>query len=176
MTWQSGDEPGLAALGSAAAALEAANLEHWFFGGWAVDVWVGRLTRPHDDIDLLVWRHDEAGVHESLTAAGWVHAPSPDDMLGTSYVRDSVELQLTFVEPGAGAGVVIPVPEQPIVLSTGPLEFARRELGHVSVRVLTLELMLATKSTPRADEVGGGKDRADLEALRSIAGTGTKEP
>ena len=165
------DEPGLAALRSAAAALEAANLEHWFFGGWSVDAWVGRLTRPHDDIDVLVWRHDESLVHESLTAAGWLSAPPPDDMLGTSYVRDNVELQLTFVEPGAGVCVVIPVPEQPIVLSTGPLEFARRELGHVSVRVVTLEMMLATKSTPRADEVGGEKDRADLEALHSVAGT-----
>jgi hypothetical protein len=28
---------------------------------------------------------------------------------------------------------------------------------------------MATKGTPRADEVGGAKDRADLEALRSVA-------
>jgi hypothetical protein len=39
------------------------------------------------------------------------------------------------------------------------------------VRVLTLEMMLAMKGTPRPDEVGGGKDRADLEALRSVADT-----
>ncbi|HYO33337.1 MAG TPA: hypothetical protein VES21_10850, partial [Nocardioidaceae bacterium] len=76
MTQQSMDDArGMAALGSAASALGAAELEYWLFGGWAVDVWVGRLTRPHDDIDILVWRRDEARVHEALEAAGWLHTP-----------------------------------------------------------------------------------------------------
>ena len=155
---------------SVCCALNAAGLEHWLFGGWAVDLWVGRLTRPHEDIDVLVWRHDEARVHEALQGAGWVHTPTPEDLVGTNYARDGYELQLTFVVAGAEGGVVVPVPEQPIVLSSGPLTFARRSLNGVSVRVLTLEMLLAIKGTPRPDEVGGGKDRADLEALRSIAG------
>ena len=37
------------------------------------------------------------------------------------------------------------------------------------MRVLTLEMMLAMKGTPRPDEVGGTKDRADLAVLRSVA-------
>ena len=155
---------------SVCCALDAAGLEHWLFGGWAVDLWVGRLTRAHEDIDVLVWRHDEARVHEALQGAGWVHTPTPEDLVGTNYARDGYELQLTFVVAGAEGGVVVPVPEQPIVLSSGPLTFARRSLNGVSVRVLTLEMLLAIKGTPRPDEVGGGKDRADLEALRSIAG------
>jgi hypothetical protein len=73
------------------------------------------------------------------------------------------------VVPDDEGGVIVPVPEQPIVLSSGPLAFARRNLDDRSVRVLTLELMLAVKGTPRPDEVGGAKDRADLRALRSVA-------
>ena len=46
-------------VASAAGALDASELEHWFVGGCAVDLWVGRLTRPHDDNDVLVWREDE---------------------------------------------------------------------------------------------------------------------
>jgi hypothetical protein len=160
---------GLLMVASASGALDAAGLEHWFFGGWAVDLWVGRLTRPHDDIDVLVWRRDEARVDEALQGAGWVHTPTPEDLLGTSYARDGFELQLTFVVPGAEGEVVVPVPEQPLALSSGPLGYARRTLQGVSMRVLPLEVMLAHKSTPRHDEIGGGKDRADLEALRSIA-------
>jgi hypothetical protein len=160
---------GLSMVASASDSLDAAELEHWLFGGWAVDLWVGRLTRPHDDIDVLVWRHDENRIHEALEEAGWVHAPTPEDLVGTNYVSDGYELQLTFVVPGPDGGVVVPVPEQPIVLSSGPLAFERRKLNDVSVRVLTLEMMLAAKSTPRVDEVGGAKDRADLEALRSVA-------
>ena len=155
---------------SASSALDAADLEHWFFGGWAVDLWVGRLTRPHEDIDVMVWRHDEMQVHKALQEAGWSHQPSPEDRVGTNYARDGYELQLTFVVPSPEGGVIVPVPEQPIVLSSGPLAFVRRDLDDVSVRVLTLEMMLALKATPRPDDLGGEKDRADLEALRSIAG------
>jgi hypothetical protein len=161
---------GLAALQSAAGALDGAQLEYWLFGGWAVDLWVGRLTRPHDDIDVLVWRHDESRVHQALEAAGWLHTPTPEDLVGTNYTRDQDELQLTFAIPGEEGGVVVPVPGQPIVLSSGPLSFARLELADVAVRVLTLEMMLAIKAAARADEVGGAKDRADLAALRSVAG------
>lgn len=161
---------GLAALGSAAEALDATELEHWFFGGWAVDLWVGRITRPHDDIDVLVWRRDEPRIHKALTSAGWLHAPTSEDVVGTNYARDGHELQLTFAVPGDDGGMVVPIPDQPMVLSTGPLPFARRHLGEVSVRVLTLEMMLAVKGSPRPDEVGGAKDRADLTVLRSVAG------
>jgi hypothetical protein len=111
---------GLLMVASASGALDAAGLEHWFFGGWAVDLWVGRLTRPHDDIDVLVWRRDEARVGEALQGAGWVHTPTPEDLLGTSYARDGLELQLTFVVPGAEGEVVVPVPEQPLALSATP--------------------------------------------------------
>jgi hypothetical protein len=131
------------------------------------------LTRPHEDIDVMVWRRDEARVHEALEGAGWLHQPSPEDRVGTSYAREGYELQLTFVVPGPAGGVVVPVPEQPIVLSSGPLPFALGRVDDVSARVLPLELMLATKATPRPDEVGGGKDRADLEVLRSLTGSAT---
>src|SRR5829696_2310751 len=136
---------GLSMVGSASDALERAGLEHWFFGGWAVDLWVGGLTRPHEDIDVLVWRRDQGRVHEALHEAGWVHTPTPEDLVGTNYALDGYELQLTFVVPGANGGVVVPVPQQPIVLSSGPLAFARRHLNDLSVRVLTLEMMLAIK-------------------------------
>ena len=30
----------------------------WLRGGWAVDFMLGRITRPHADIDIVVWaRH-----------------------------------------------------------------------------------------------------------------------
>ena len=156
-------------VGSASDALDRAGLEHWFFGGWAVDLWAGRLTRPHQDIDVLAWRRDEGRVHQMLQEAGWVHTPTPEDLVGTNYAREGYELQLTFVVPGPEGGVVVPAPEQPIVLSTGPLAFARRNIDDVSVRVLTLEMMLAMKGNPRPDEAGGDKDRADLAVLRSVA-------
>ena len=161
--------PQTAALASAADALDSAGLEHWFFGGWAVDLWVGRPTRAHEDIDVLVQRRDEARVDAALVAAGWVHTPHDDDVVGTDYAADGCDLQLTFAETDDTGRVVVPVPGQPVVVSTGPLAHARRPLGHLQVRVLTLEKMLEIKSDPRPDDVGGAKDRADLAALRAVS-------
>ena len=162
------DDAGLAAVGSVAAALDAAGLDHWCFGGWGVDLWVGRVTRTHEDIDFLVWRRDESRVHDVLVEAGWQHAPTPEDLLGTRYARDGFELELTFVVPGPEGGAVVPMPGRPIVLSEGTLEHARRELGRASVRVLPLAMMVAGKAMPRSDDAGGAKDRADLAALRDV--------
>jgi Aminoglycoside-2''-adenylyltransferase len=45
-----------------------ANLRAPFFvaGGWAIDLHLGRVTREHHDIDTLVMRRDQLGLHKAL--------------------------------------------------------------------------------------------------------------
>jgi hypothetical protein len=38
-------------------------------GGWAVDMWLGRVTREHGDIDFAVFRHEQGLFFEQL--ADW---------------------------------------------------------------------------------------------------------
>jgi hypothetical protein len=38
-------------------------------GGWAVDAWVGRQTRDHNDVDVAVFRDDERAIFDHL--ADW---------------------------------------------------------------------------------------------------------
>lgn len=38
-------------------------------GGWAVDSWLGRQTRPHGDVDITVHHEHQAALFEHL--AGW---------------------------------------------------------------------------------------------------------
>jgi lincosamide nucleotidyltransferase A/C/D/E len=40
----------LAVLGE----LEAAGVDAWIDGGWGIDALLGRQTRQHDDLDLVV--------------------------------------------------------------------------------------------------------------------------
>ncbi|MGH7621816.1 MAG: nucleotidyltransferase domain-containing protein, partial [Gemmatimonadaceae bacterium] len=42
-------------------------------GGWAVDAWLGRLTREHGDVDLSVFVHDQRSLFEHL--GGWQLVP-----------------------------------------------------------------------------------------------------
>jgi hypothetical protein len=41
----------------------------WFFaGGWAIDLFLGRVTRWHSDIDVVILRRDQDAAREGLAA------------------------------------------------------------------------------------------------------------
>jgi hypothetical protein len=43
----------------------------WFAGGWAIDLFVGRVTRGHAVIEIGLFRDDQAALRAHLTACGW---------------------------------------------------------------------------------------------------------
>jgi hypothetical protein len=52
----------------------------WIAGGWALDLHLGRCTRAHHDIDVLVLRQDLPRIRERLR--GWgLHAADPPGVL-----------------------------------------------------------------------------------------------
>lgn len=58
----------------------------WFVvGGWALDLHLGRVTRPHEDVDLGLLREDQAALQDHLQ--GW---------------------RLEKVRPPGGAGALVP--------------------------------------------------------------------
>ena len=157
----------LTAISRLSSVLDQHGLDHWLFGGWAVDLWVGRVTRPHDDIDVAAWRRDYDRIKAALEEAGWEHTPTPADLVGTRYRWRSAEVEFTFLDSDPQGKVVIPLAE-PVVWSAEPLGDDRRELLGVACRVIPLELLRSGKSYPREGAAEGAKDRADLEALSTL--------
>src|SRR2546428_12391166 len=55
-------------------ALTCARVDHWLFGGWAVDFAVGEMTRQHRDVDFVTWLAyilpEAEGVTHLARAAG----------------------------------------------------------------------------------------------------------
>ena len=49
--------------------LRGVDVPWWIAGGWALDLFAGRQTRAHGDIEISVFRGDEAKVRERLK--GW---------------------------------------------------------------------------------------------------------
>jgi hypothetical protein len=41
----------------------------WVAGGWALDLWMGRETRPHRDLDVAILRDDQKKLHRGFD--GW---------------------------------------------------------------------------------------------------------
>jgi len=58
-----------------AGALEAANVRYWLAGGWGVDALVGRQTRTHRDLDVVIDRFEsnEPRARHALEAIGFRH-------------------------------------------------------------------------------------------------------
>jgi hypothetical protein len=42
------------------------NLVPWSAGGWALDLFVGAQSRPHDDLDVRILRRDVLEVLSTL--------------------------------------------------------------------------------------------------------------
>jgi Aminoglycoside-2''-adenylyltransferase len=51
---------------AAAEFLAGCDAPWWIAGGWALDLFLGSETRPHDDLDIAVLRRDQALLHRHL--------------------------------------------------------------------------------------------------------------
>ncbi len=51
--------------------LQALSVPWYVAGGWALNLFMGRVTRVHHDVDIVIARTDQLAVRESLTARGW---------------------------------------------------------------------------------------------------------
>lgn len=129
------------------------GIEYWLFGGWAVDFHAGKVTRPHDDLDLAVWSHDGERVRELLTTAGWRHTP---EEAYSVYELDDVRLEVAFLDHG----------EWP------PSSFERdvAEVAGVRARVVSLSSLKADKAMVRDDESVAAKDLVDSVTLGRLPG------
>jgi hypothetical protein len=129
------------------------GIEYWLFGGWAVDFHAGKVTRPHDDLDLAVRSHDGERVRELLTAAGWGHTPEEGYSV---YELDDVRLEVAFLDHG----------EWP----PDSFEHDVGEVGGVRARVVSLSSLKADKAMLRDEESVAAKDRADSVTLGRLPG------
>ena len=158
----------LAALARLQELFASEHVEHWLFGGWAVDFYVGSVTRAHDDIDLAVWLDDLPRVRELLEADDWRHAPEPDEDGGTGYERAGVRLELTYLARDGEGAIFIPLRGGPASWSRDALGSDLRALLGVQARVVSLASLVRGKSTSRDDPQDAAKDRADFRALSEL--------
>ena len=147
---------------------EGEGIEYWLFGGWAVDLHAGRVTRAHDDLDLAVWLDDHDRIAALLRADGWEHAPEPHEDGYTGYERGGVRLELAFLACSRGGEVHTPLESGQAAWPKGAFRDDVRELGGVRARVIALDSLAADKSEAHDDPVVAAKDRADVATLSRV--------
>lgn len=76
----------------------AASIEFWLRGGWAMDFFVGRLTREHHDIDVFVWSKDAITLMETLRQAGFEEMGGAPPEAQRNVMRYGEELQIVLLD------------------------------------------------------------------------------
>jgi hypothetical protein len=158
----------LAALADVGALLDDGRFDHWLFGGWAVDFYVGVVTRSHVDVDLAVWAEDAGAIHAALVSSGWQHRPAAEEDGGTGYERHGVRVELTFLAKGEAGEVFIALRDENVLWSESPLGDEVLALKGARTQVIPLELLRRGKARPRDDADEALIDRTDFDTLSRL--------
>ena len=85
---------------------EAAGVECWLRGGWAIDFLAGMGTRAHADIDLVVERAHRGRLRPLLADAGYRLVAERDAQ--RDYSREGVEVSIVFIARAADGSAGVP--------------------------------------------------------------------
>jgi hypothetical protein len=146
-----------------------ARIRWWLRGGWAIDFILGRVTRRHADIDIVVWARQRSRVRRFLEEAGFTMVREWPTQADFEAQGECVSvLYLTRAANGRIITDGIPVWEWPAAsLGSRP-----RGLEGILARVVgPRQLLWEKESTER----GTGrplrpKDLVSMETLREIIG------
>ncbi|MEM6356356.1 MAG: hypothetical protein AAF844_11840, partial [Pseudomonadota bacterium] len=58
--------------------LERTDDPVWLDGGWGIDALIGRQTRPHEDVDIVIEERHAESLVLSLRQAGFADVPRDD--------------------------------------------------------------------------------------------------
>ncbi len=159
----------LRAIGELTADLEQAGIRCWMMGGWAMDFHLGRISRPHSDVDLAVHRTDRDALADVVARRGFT-TTGGDDVAGVElFSGPGVRLEITYVAVGDDGRLFTPGfehwPYPPGVLGDDRASFRGLE-----VPVMSVAGLLDTKQNWQREvgEVPRPHDLADVELLRGL--------
>ncbi|ANP54133.1 aminoglycoside adenylyltransferase [Streptomyces griseochromogenes] len=69
----------------------------WLRGGWAMDFFLGEVTRDHADIDWFARARDAAPLEGILTRLGHRPVPGPPPDLQLDFVKDGLDTSFTLL-------------------------------------------------------------------------------
>lgn len=96
----------LEVLGEICAITDELDIEFWLRGGWAIDFLLGKITRFHEDIDIMTWIQNRDRLEEVLSKAGYKQLPVKEPFCGrqSDFSKNEVDVQigyLTLIRMGA---------------------------------------------------------------------------
>src|SRR4029434_7175033 len=78
------------------ALMETHRVDVWLDGGWAVDAALGRQTRRHSDVDIVIEERDVPAAVSTLQDVGYAPVPRPDTRAWNFVMGDNAGHQVDF--------------------------------------------------------------------------------
>lgn len=153
-------------------ALDAARIDWWLYGGWAMDFHAGRVTRDHADIELFVWQADVERVGDALTRAGFIAIRGgayPDE--AQPFVKEGQEIGAWFLIRDPDSRVVTPGRWSDWPWPPGAFDNPRARIDDVVAPVMSVAGLLDMKENFPKHRHGRPlrpKDEADIALLREL--------
>ncbi|MDW2878247.1 MULTISPECIES: nucleotidyltransferase domain-containing protein [Bacillaceae] len=78
---------------------EINGIEFWLRGGWAIDFLLGRMTRPHDDIDLVTWIKNREHLEDELVKSGYEKTSVKEEFRDrqSDFRKENVEISFCYI-------------------------------------------------------------------------------
>jgi hypothetical protein len=80
------------------AVLWAADIPVWLFGGWGLDARIGRITRPHGDVEFWLERADSDRSRAALAADGCTVLATQPPEEACEFVCDGVDFSTAYFD------------------------------------------------------------------------------
>ena len=93
-------DPDFAAVSAVCALLSSLTVPYWIIGGWAIDLAVGRVTRDHADVDVMMLERDKHALWSDLTGVDVESRQAPWGPGASSCTATSSRCPLTSSCPG----------------------------------------------------------------------------
>lgn len=141
-----------------------AGVTCWLDGGWAVDAVVGRQTRVHEDLDLVIAREDVEAAMNALQTIGYA---MDEDLRPCSFTMCAVGRRKVDIHPVTWApdgGGVQAQPNQTTWTYPARGFAGMGTVDSQSVRCLTAEVQILCHGGYELDDI----DRKDLQQLTAV--------
>ncbi len=151
------------------------DVELWLRGGWAVDFFLGRITRRHEDIDFFVWAKDASRMIPALLLHAYEEVPGTPKEQQLDFRKWREDLSMASIDRDADGQVVVAGgPWAGAAWPTGMIDDDTvGHIGELRCQVISPKAQIEIKQMmptwdPRRPR--RAKDRQDVELLRSALG------
>jgi hypothetical protein len=148
-----------------------AGVEVWLRGGWAMDFFLGEVTRGHVDIDWFAWARDAGRLRDGLLAGGWQPTGTWPLAQQLDVTKDGEEASVAWLAKDADGRVVVgggPWAGEPY--PSGMLDAPPGRIGHLCCPIISPAAQIEVKQMMPVWVPGRPrrvKDAADVARLQA---------